>query len=1334
MDQRISQRLDVVAGRTRKLHGLRLATLVWCFSSLALMLSWALLASNPMLQRGFVVSCVLIAFGAAAWVTRRRVPTDAERLAAARLIEESCPELSQRLLTLIDQHPDADTRKFNVLQRQLAHEVLTLADVADWSSCVPVSQLQRGVLRNLLACAVSACLAGVLWMSHDVSARDSASSANDPIKTAAIDGKPSTTIEVEPGDAEVERGSNLLILARFEGPLPGAVGVLKEDRGIDFQPVVSSGESDRLEAYPTTRIEMSKSLDDPVFGTRVANVERPFRYQIQFDDQTTETFNITVFEYPKVEKVDARLEFPSYTGLAVEEIPDTWQIAAVEGSTAVLKCQLNKPIAEGKLVAEDGRSWPLVLSEEKEAEGTQAGRLRYATIPIAKSMKLHFELTDARGRANREVAEFRITALPNKPADIKLTFPAKDQRVSPLEELLLAATVWDDFGIQEHGLMVSIADREPLTVTLGKDVPGKQKRDLLHVVALELMKAEPDQLVSYYFFADDIAADGSSRRSLSDMFFAEVRHFEEIFREGQPPPSGASQQNSPQAQQAEQLGEDQKQIINATWKIMRRETSATLTKTFKDDVTLILESQTALIEKFQKLVETLSDPKSKKFAADAAAAMSAAAEKLGQSAAGPAKEPLTPALASERAAYEALLKLRAREHLITQSKSGGGQGGRAGSPSQQQLSQLELDQKKNRYEAERKANESSPKEAENREQLQVLNRLRELAQRQADTNQKLQEMEQDLREAKSEAEKEELKRQLKRLRDEQRELLNDVDELKNRMEKPENQQRMADSRQQLEETRSQVRQTSQALEEGKLSQALNSGKRAERELQELRDDFRQKAAGQFDDAMKDLRQQAREIGQKQDELAKAIQDPKPDPKASRTLRSTDNRQQLVEDLKQQRGQLDKAVEQARQLVEQAETGEPLLAKELYETVRKARSDKPSEALEVTGELLRRGLTQEAQKAEAIANQGLDRFAEGIERASKLVLGDEAESLKRAREQVKQLGRSVKDELAQNDPQAAKSGKPGTEASEGQPDAKDAGTPAAGEGQGKGKGKEASKPGDAKPGEKGSQGAGKPSEQGEQQPGKPGDQPGDAKSGDAKGGEGQQPSKDSEPKGQGGKPGESPEGKPDSQPGSKPGTQPGQGDSKPRQEPGSKPGEGQSGEGQGGQQPGTQPGEAKPGQQAGQQPGQQAGGARRSPGLRNSSKPSAGTEGGGSEQEGNVAGGPGSPITGPGFTEWSDRMREAEELVTDPKLRAEIARAREAAREMRIEFKRHSKQPEWELVRKQILQPLAEVEKRLSEEIARQQSPDSLVPLDRDPVPERYSDLVRKYYERLGTGK
>ncbi len=41
---------------------------------------------------------------------------------------------------------------------------------------------------------------------------------------------------------------------------------------------------------------------------------------------------------------------------------------------------------------------------------------------------------------------------------------------------------------------------------------------------------------------------------------------------------------------------------------------------------------------------------------------------------------------------------------------------------------------------------------------------------------------------------------------------------------------------------------------------------------------------------------------------------------------------------------------------------------------------------------------------------------------------------------------------------------------------------------------------------------------------------------------------------------------------------------------------------------------------------------------------------------------------------------------------------------------------------------------LQEEISRQQNANSLVPLDRDPVPDSYSELVRKYYEKLGSAQ
>ena len=110
-----------------------------------------------------------------------------------------------------------------------------------------------------------------------------------------------------------------------------------------------------------------------------------------------------------------------------------------------------------------------------------------------------------------------------------------------------------------------------------------------------------------------------------------------------------------------------------------------------------------------------------------------------------------------------------------------------------------------------------------------------------------------------------------------------------------------------------------------------------------------------------------------------------------------------------------------------------------------------------------------------------------------------------------------------------------------------------------------------------------------------------------------------------------------------------------------------------------------------------------------------------------------PLTGEDFREWSDRMRDVEEMLSRPDQRSEVARVRDRARTMRAEFKRHGEEPKWDLVEQQITKPLTELRKRLSDELAKLRSDEALVPIDRDPVPNRFTELVRQYYENLGGG-
>jgi hypothetical protein len=105
--------------------------------------------------------------------------------------------------------------------------------------------------------------------------------------------------------------------------------------------------------------------------------------------------------------------------------------------------------------------------------------------------------------------------------------------------------------------------------------------------------------------------------------------------------------------------------------------------------------------------------------------------------------------------------------------------------------------------------------------------------------------------------------------------------------------------------------------------------------------------------------------------------------------------------------------------------------------------------------------------------------------------------------------------------------------------------------------------------------------------------------------------------------------------------------------------------------------------------------------------------------------------GEGYRAFSDRLRDVTELLADPGMRNDAARVLDRARALRAEFKRHGESPRWGLFETEVVRPLSELRDRVGEELRRlAPDKDRLAPIDRDPVPTRFSDLVRRYYKSL----
>lgn len=1404
MQSLLNARLQRVARRQRRLGLWRRLAAYWALAAGAVGLVFALTRglglSSPWL---FPVLGVGALLGAVAVAIRHgRRPADLSSAVAA--IERQHPELAGLLLTAAQVRPD-DEGRLNFIAERLLQDAAERSLRGNWSRSVPGSKF---ALAHLAQAAGLLVLALALWA----------------VRLPFTPGAPAVVvtrtagIEVTPGDSSLERGTSFVVLVRFGSEAPEAAELVLGTN-----------------AASARRIPLVRSLGDPVFGVTVPDLTDSFSYHVAYAGKRTRDYRVTVFEYPRLERSDADLTYPAYTGLPPKHIDDTRRVSAVERSQLSLSLRLNKPVVVATLIGRKAGTTNLVLRIE-----TNRPAVALAPLTLTNSASYELQLVDAEGRTNKVPAQFVFEVQPNRPPELKLKSPRGDVRPSPLEELTFDGTAWDDFGVLAYGLSLAVGTGDPTQVELGRGVPAKEIRGFTHMLRLEELGLKPDQLVAWHVWADDYGPDGEVRRTNGDLFFGEVRPFEEIFREGEQMGGGGEGEQGEQGggNPTTKLAELQKQIINATWKLQRqqgtrpkaeetkpapdakkpttgaegRKPEAGSWKTaepavagatppgagvahlfvarqtlfgqraapeaepreqrdqgvarrlqslvdtkpkstpaggYEADVEVVYDAMKEAITQAESSRDKQQDPAIASLWTSALEQMQDALTKLEKAKSSPAQ--LGTALRAQQGAYEALLKVRDREFQVTRGQNRRQQGGGGGEEARQrQLEQLDLTQEENRYESQKQA--QAQQDPQRREEQQVLNRLRELAQRQEDLNERLKELQAALQEAKEEKEKEELRRQLKRLQEEQRQMLADTDELQQRMERPENQQKMAEQKKQLEQTREDLQRASEAASQGNVPQALASGTRAQRQLQEMRDELRKQNSSGLSEEMRQMRAEARDLARREDEIAKQLTDL--DQNKQRSLTDDGRRQKLADQLAQQRQRLTNLVNQAAQISEQAEATEPLVSRQLYDSVRKLTMDDGAALKQTQEELIQRGtmtrglfenLQQLAKdengkalgSAEAILREGfvppardaerraratLDQLRKGVERATENVLGDDTEALRLAEKELEALAGQLERELG-----PAGAGQPG-----------ERGTNQLAGAQG---GQSRSGPRDGSRTNSTARASGgqtaEPSPGQQPQPGE-GEQPGNQQAQAGQTGEQNQPGEGQQPgqgqPGQRGRQGDrgdqnaqqqarnegqpnSPEGQPGSQPG---GQQPGQ--------PSDQQGQQSA---QAGQQPGQQPGQGQGGQGGRGDRRQQAGQRGQRPGLDLSSlDPSLANEGGAA----NGRGSRGGPITGEQFAEWSDRLRDVEEMVDMPDLRTEVSVARERARLMRQEFKGERTKPDWAKVELQVVKPLVEVRRKLQEEIARRDVKDSLVPIDRDPVPARYSELVRRYYENLGKEK
>ena len=225
-------------------------------------------------------------------------------------IERTYPELDGVLVTASQQHAPSPQGTLGYLQQDVVRKAVYHGYQNHWLSAVP-----RG---RFVFVALTCFLGLVIFITATLG--QFLTSPFDPLagKTAFDDVvifNGDYEIVVEPGNVEIEKGTSLLVLARFPGSLP-------PEATLFFQ----TGDGQQQQK------PMSRSLDDPVFGSRISDISETLQYWVQIHDRQSTRYTIDVFEYPKLDRLDVKLTYPEFTQMGERVIQDVTRVTMVEGT------------------------------------------------------------------------------------------------------------------------------------------------------------------------------------------------------------------------------------------------------------------------------------------------------------------------------------------------------------------------------------------------------------------------------------------------------------------------------------------------------------------------------------------------------------------------------------------------------------------------------------------------------------------------------------------------------------------------------------------------------------------------------------------------------------------------------------------------------------------------------------------------------------------------------------------------------------------------------------------------------------------------------------------
>jgi len=515
-------------------------------------------------------------------------------------------------------------------------------------------------------------------------------------------------IGVRPGDTTIARGTDQVVTADLSGFEAADASV--------FTRTGSEGPFQRLSMLPA---------DGGGFEILLLGVEEPTQYFVEATGVRSTTYTLDVADLPHVDRMELTSHFPAYTGLPDRTVEDGGDVAALPGTVIEVRIHPTMATPGGALRVDSAPPTELSAVDDSTLTGRFTVRAPgFYSVALARS---DGELVPAS-------PEYKIDVLDDHEPSVRFDKPGRDSPASPIEEVYLQVRADDDYGVGDVRLVYSVNGGPEDTVPLFQARDSAMSEvSVGHTLFLEEFGLEPGDLVSYYALARDNRTLGSPRAVASDIYFLNIRPFEQAFKQSEQQGGGASA-GGQQGVENPALSDLQRQIIAATFNLQRQRDSYADDE-FAGNVVSVSLAQGRLKDQVENLLQRMQtrgltgvDSTFR----DVATLLPNAAEAMQKARDALDRKDLEGAMPSEQEALRFLQQAEQTYEVYVQRQQQGQQGGGGGGQQQASaedladLFELELDKLKNQYETvQRGQREQTDNQAD-----ELLERLKELARRQ----------------------------------------------------------------------------------------------------------------------------------------------------------------------------------------------------------------------------------------------------------------------------------------------------------------------------------------------------------------------------------------------------------------------------------------------------------------------------------------------------------------------------------------------------------------------------------------------------------------------------